>query len=59
MRYATVMYREAWVKRLYLPNGGSVKIQEQDEPLYLGDSVFVKDSHGRKWYVTLLREPIL
>jgi hypothetical protein len=58
MRYSTTTYREAWVKRLYFPNGGSVEIEVQDEPLYLGESVFVEDTHGKKWYVKLLPEPI-
>jgi len=55
----TYTYRDVWVKRLYFPNGGSVEIQDQSEPLHLGESVFVEDSHGRSWYVKLLREPIL
>jgi len=55
----TYTYRDVWVKRLYFQNGGSVEIQEQLEPLHLGESVFVKDAHGISWYVKLLREPIL
>jgi len=54
----TYTYRDVWVRKLYLPGGGTVGIQEQDEPLHLGDPVFVKDSSGRSWYVRLLREPV-
>jgi hypothetical protein len=56
-RYLTTTYREAWVRKLYFSPGVSVDIELQDEPLYLNDSVFVEDSHGTKWYVTLLPRP--
>jgi len=54
----TYTYRDVWVKTLYIPNGGGLIIEEQDEPLHLGESVFLRDSHGRSWYVRLLNEPI-
>ena len=55
----TYTYRDVWVKKLYLPNGGTLIIEEQHEPLHLGESsVFLLDSHGRSWYVRLLNEPI-
>lgn len=54
----TYTYRDVWVKKLYLPNGGTLIIEEQAEPLHLGESVFVRDSHGRSWHVRLLNEPI-
>ncbi len=54
----TYAYRDVWVKKLYLPNGGAATINEQDEPLHLGESVPVTDSYGRSWHVRLLNEPI-
>jgi hypothetical protein len=54
----TYTYRDVWVQKLYFPNGEAITIDEQDEPLHLGESVFVTDSHGRSWYVRLLNEPI-
>lgn len=57
-RYAIVKYHDVWVKKVYLSKGRSISIEEQDEPLHLGDSVFVEDADGIKWYITLLNEPI-
>jgi hypothetical protein len=55
----TRTYRDVWVKKLYLPNGGVLDIAEQEEPLHLGESVRLRDSRGRSWHVRLLNEPIL
>lgn len=54
----TYTYRDVWVKKLYLPNGETITVQEQYDPLHLDESVFVKDFQGREWYVRLLNEPI-
>jgi hypothetical protein len=51
-------YRDVWVKKLYLPNGGTLIVRDQQEPLHLGESAFVKDLRGRSWCVRLLNEPI-
>lgn len=55
-RYHTV--REIWIKNIYLHNNVVIKIKEQDEPLSMGDSVFVQDTNGKSWYVEVLQEPI-
>jgi hypothetical protein len=57
-RSHTFEYRLVWVKKVHLPNGSSITIEEQDWSLSLDESTFVKDSHGNKWYVTLLDEPV-
>jgi hypothetical protein len=54
--FETTTYRDVWVRRLHFPNGGSVAIDDQMEPLHLGDSVFVTDTRGDKWYLKLLNE---
>ncbi len=51
-------YRDVWIKKLYLPNGGITIIEDQLEPLHLGESVYVTDTHGNSWRVRLLNEPI-
>lgn len=51
-------FRDVWVKKLYLPNGGIAVIEQQLEPLHLGESVYVTDTHGNSWHVRLLNEPI-
>lgn len=56
--YYTYTYRDVWIKKLYLQNGGSADIHDQLEPLHVGESVFVEDSYGKSWYVRLLNEPI-
>ena len=48
--------RDVWIRRIHFPNGGFITIEDQDEPLHLGDSVFVTDNRGENWYVTLLNE---
>ena len=54
----TYTYRDVWVKKLYLPNGETIVVQEQYDPLHLDEPAFVKDSQGREWYVRLLNEPV-
>jgi len=54
--YATTAYRDVWLRCLHFPNGESVAIHDQMEPLHLGDSVFATDARGRTWYVKLLNE---
>ncbi len=54
----TYKYRDVWVKKIYMPDGGIHTIDVQDEPLHLGQSVLLTDAHGRSWYVRLLNEPI-
>lgn len=54
----TYHYRDVWLKRLHLSPSHVVTIAEQDGPLALGESVFVTDSIGGKWYVSLRNEPV-
>lgn len=54
--YETSKYRDVWVRRLHFPNGGSVTIADQMEPLYLGESVFATDTRGETWHLKLLNE---
>jgi hypothetical protein len=54
----TSNYRDVSLKRLHLSPSHVVTIDEQDEPLSLGKSVFVTDSRGGKWYVNLRDEPV-
>jgi hypothetical protein len=54
----TVTYRDVWVKRLHVSPSWIVIIDQQDEPLCLGESVFVTDTQGAKWYITLENEPV-
>jgi hypothetical protein len=54
----TVTYRDVWVKRLHISPSQVVTIDEQDEPLSLGESVFVTDTRGTNWYITLKNEPV-
>ena len=54
--FRTYSYRDVWVRRLHFPNGDSVAIDDQIEALRLGESVFVTDTRGETWYVTLLNE---
>jgi hypothetical protein len=52
----TYSYRYVQVRRLHFPNGDSVAIDDQMDDLQLGASVFVTDTQGERWYVTLLNE---
>jgi hypothetical protein len=54
----SVSYRDVWIKKLYLPNGAVSVIEDQLEPLHLGESVYVTDTHRNKWIVRLMNEPI-
>ncbi len=54
----TYHYRDVWLKRLHLSPSHVVTIDEQDEPLSLGESVFVTDNRGGRWYVSLRNEPV-
>ncbi len=54
----TYEYRDVWVKRLHFPNGSYVDIDDQSEALHLGDSTFVTDVRGQKWWVKLLNQPM-
>jgi len=49
----TESYRDVWVKKIHLPNGRIIVIEEQDEPIRLREGGFVRDSHGRWWSVEL------
>ena len=53
----TYTYSGIWIKRLYFPNGNSIEIHDQLEPVRVRESVFVKDAQGRSWYVKLLKKP--
>jgi hypothetical protein len=50
--------RDVWVRRLHFPNGGSVAIEDQFEPLQLDGSTMVTDTRGEKWHLKLLDEPV-
>lgn len=54
----TDKYRDVWVNKLHLSGGRTATIEEQDEPLHVGESVLVRDSEGRAWHVRLINEPI-
>jgi hypothetical protein len=54
----TFDYRDVWLKRLHLSPSQVVTIDEQDEPLSMGESVYVTDSRGGKWHVALRDEPV-
>ena len=54
----TYHYRDVWLKRLHLSPSHVVTINEQNEPLSLGEGVFVTDSRGGRWYVALRDEPV-
>jgi hypothetical protein len=49
----TDAYRDVWIRKLYLPSGGTIVVKQQNEPLHLGVPGFVIDSSGRSWYVRL------
>ena|GEM_PF-1193975 len=53
-RTTSSTYRERgiWIKRLRLPNGRWVKV-DQDEPLSLDDSGFVTDQEGELWRIKI------
>jgi len=50
--------REVWISRIQLPDGRSISVAEQSEPLEVRGTTFVTDDRGNEWHVELLDEPV-
>lgn len=46
------------LERVLFANGDTLSVHFQDGSLRIDDSVYIEDSQGREWYVTLLDAPI-
>lgn len=45
------------LERVLFPSGDTLTVRFQDGSLRIDDPVYIEDSQGREWYVTLLDEP--
>ena len=56
--WVTEEYREIWISKIHFPTGSSILIRDQIEPLELGQSTFISDTRGKRWYIRILDEPV-